>query len=510
MTNIVDITEISALPYWLASAKPTGCQVLNEDIRADVAIIGGGLVGITTAYLLAKENISVALIEANLIGQGTSGHTTGKITCQHDLIYSKLIDRFGLEIAKQYAQANQEAIKFLTTLITSQSIACDFSKQAAYLYTQQDEYVKVVEDEIEAAGKVGIKAQALKEIPLPFAVKIAERFDEQAQFHPGKFISSLVKIIQQSGGRLFEQTRAIDFLAGSPFTIITENRHKVFADEVVVASHFPVFDGGGCYFARVHPDRSYAIAIKAKEKFPGGMYITPKSPVRSLRSTPYKDGELIIIVGEHHRTGQGVAEKNHYRNLVDFAEKTFTVEEIPYRWSAQDYMSADDVPYVGRISPEHRNVYVATGFRKWGISNGIAAATLIRDLIVKGESPYWEAFNPARFRVDAKMQQSMAAGTKTAKEIIAVKPENISPQDEPEKNQALVVEGEKGRIGLYKDNEGNLYAVNITCTHLGCELVWNEAELSWDCPCHGSRYSYSGEIIEGPTLHPLGSDKIKT
>ncbi len=505
MTKKIDPAGIPARPYWIDSIKPMVYPALGRDIKVEVAIVGGGLVGVTAAYLLGQENLTVALIEANRIGGVTSGHTTAKITSQHSFIYSKLIRHFGREKARQYAEANENAIAFLDGLVKKNKIDCDFSLQPAYIYTQQDQYRKQIEDEVEAAGSLGIRAHYLEEIPLSFDIMAAERFDNQAQFHPGKFLSSLAVAITGRGDQIFEQTKAVDFLEGHPFTIVTEGGYRIAADQVIIATHFPVYDGGGHFFARAFADRSYALAITAKEVFPGGMYITAGSPGRSLRSTPHDGGELIIVVGEHHRTGQGPPTGEHYRRLAQFAEETFTVTGMPFRWSAQDYITVDEIPYAGRIAQRNENVYVATGFRKWGITNGVASALLIKDLMVHGESPWEAVYDPARFVVDPAMQKSVAKNRGVAQQAANEKLESIPSAESLMAGEAAMVDGEKGKIGLYRDKNAQTHAVGITCTHMGCELTWNEAELTWDCPCHGSRYTYDGDIVEGPTLKPLKS-----
>jgi glycine/D-amino acid oxidase-like deaminating enzyme/nitrite reductase/ring-hydroxylating ferredoxin subunit len=496
--------------YWAASTGSTDYPALEEDIKVDVAIVGGGLVGVTAAYLLKQENISVAIIEADRIGQGTTGHTTAKITSQHSLIYDKLIKHLGREKSRQYAEANEYAITFIEKLVKKNKIDCDFSRQAAYVYTQSDQYIKQIEDEVKAAAGLGIKAHYLEQIPLPFGVKAAERFDNQAQFHPRKYLLALAKDIAGGGGHIFEQTRAVDFHEGAPFAIITASGHKVTAERMIIASHFPAYGGSGYYFARIYPDRSYALAVTAEEKFPGGMYITAESPGRSLRSAPYNDGELIIAAGEHHKTGQGPPTENHYRNLAQFAEQTFTVTGIPFRWSTQDYTTLDEVPYVGRLTSKSPNVYVATGFRKWGMTNGTAAAILLKDLIVHGKSPWEAVYDPARFEADPMIKKFVTANIDVVKQMGAGKLKSAPRETEPAPGEAVVVAGEEGKVGLYKDNKGRVHAVDITCPHMGCELAWNEAELSWDCPCHGSRFTYEGDIIEGPALKSLraGGDRF--
>ncbi len=497
-------------PYWIASTESTSYPALDQDVKADVAIIGGGLVGITAAYLLKRENLRVVVVEADRIIQGATGHTTAKITAQHALIYHKLIQHLGMEKARQYAEANEYAINFLEELIREKEIDCDFSRQEAYVYTQSDQYIQQIEDEVKAASNLGLKAVYLEELPLPFAIKAAERFDGQAQFHPRKYLLALAKDIPGDGSHIFEQTRAVDFHEGRPFTVITEKGHKVVADSVILASHFPAYGGNGYYFARMYPERSYALAIIAQEKYPGGMYITAEDPGRSLRSTPYQDGELIIVGGEHHKTGQGPATDTHYRNLSQFARQTFTVTDMLYRWSTQDYTTLDEIPYVGRITAKTPNVYVATGFRKWGMTNGTAAAILLKDLIVKGESPWAPVYDPSRFEADPMIKKFITTNVNVAGQMIGGKLKSVPKDVELAPGEAKVVDHDGNKVGLYRDNKGKVHAVDITCTHMGCELTWNAAELSWDCPCHGSRFTYEGNIIEGPALKTLrsGGDRL--
>lgn len=490
-------------PYWIASTETTNYPALEEDLRIDVALVGGGLAGITAAYLLKQSNLTVAVIEADRIGRGTSGHTTAKVTSQHSLIYDKLIKNLGLEKARQYAEANEYAITFIEEMINKNKINCDFSRQSAYIYTREEQYVKQIEDEVRAATSLGIKAQFLEQTPLPFEVKAAERFDNQAQFHPRKYLLALAAKIPGGGSHIFERTRAVDFREGAPFTIITAEGHKVIAAKVIVASHFPAYGGGGYYYARMYPERAYAVAITANETFPDGVYISAEKPSRSLRSTPYNGSELIIVTGENHRTGQGPPTGVHYLNLAQFAEQNFTVTGMPFRWSAQDYTTLDQVPYAGHLDPGLPNVYVATGFRKWGMTNATASSILLRDLIVYGESPWKDVYDPARFKPDPLLKHSAktAAGPIKDAPEAAVKLGNIPREKELSPGEAVVVE--EGGTGLYKDDEGRVHEVELICTHMGCKPVWNEAERSWDCPCHGSRFTYEGDIIEGPALKSL-------
>lgn len=494
-------------PYWITSTRSTDYPVLDHDIKVDVVIVGGGIVGITAAYLLKQENIKVAIIEADRVVQGTTGHTTAKITSQHDLIYSKLIKHLGKEKAQQYAQANEHAINFIEELIVKKKIDCDFSRQPAYVYTQTEKYIRQISSEVEAASSLGIKASYLEDLPLPFGIKAAECFADQAQFHPRKYILALAKDIPGDGSEIFEKTRAIDFHENKSCTVITENGYKVFADKMIIASHFPAYGSSGYYFGRMYPERSYAVGIKIKEKFPGGMYITAEGPGRSLRFTPYKDGKLVIVAGERHKTGEGSNTNLHYKNLIDFAKEIYESPEILFRWSAQDYTTLDDVPYVGNITSKSSNVYVATGFRKWGMTNGTAAAILLKDLIVKGENPWTPVFSPARFESDPMIKNIITTNINVAKHLIGDKLRLIREDTDIAPGEAKVIKQDGKKVGIFKDKKEKIHAVNAICTHMGCDLAWNAAELSWDCPCHGSRFTYEGDIIEGPALKSLRTDE---
>lgn len=489
--------------YWMESTPTTNFPALEEDVKVDVAIVGGGMVGITSAFLLKEEGLKVAIIEADHIVQGTSGHTTAKLTAQHNLIYDKIKNSMGEEKAKLYADANLSAIDFVENLVKKKNIDCDFHRCPAYVYTQQDNYIQKIEDEAKTASQLGIKAFYLNETPLPFPVKAAVRFDNQARFHPRKYLLALANEIPGNGSHIFEQTRALDIEGDHPFSVVTNRGKKVTADKVIIASHFPFYDRTGFYFARIYPERSYAVGVKIKERFPGGMYITAEDPGRSLRTQEYKGGELIIVSGEHHKTGQGEDMANHYKNLINFVSDSFGLEEVLYRWSTQDYTPADEVPYIGNHTSDKPNIYVATGFRKWGMTNSTVSAILIKDLIVKGESPWKQVYDPSRFTPAASAKNFVMENANVAKEFILGKLSALPKRVEVGRGEGTVVEIDGHRIGVYLDEKCTLHLVDTTCTHMYCELQWNSAEKSWDCPCHGSRFTYEGEIIDGPALKPL-------
>lgn len=501
----VDIFSSAHEPYWIASAEKQEYPELREDISVDVAIIGGGIVGLTCAYLLKNKGLKVAVLEANKIARGTTGHTTAKITSQHGLIYNKLINKFGEEKARQYAEANEKAIRFIADLVKEKNIDCDFCWRPAYVYTQSEDYIEKIEKEVKAASSLGIKAEYVENIPLPFDIKGAERFDNQAQFHPLKYLYALSKEIPGDGSSIFENTKVVDIQDEEKCTVVTRQGNKVSASSVIVASHFPCYDGMGMYFARMYAEKSYILGVKIKDKFPEGMFITAEDPGRSLRSQKYDDGEIILVGGEHHKTGSEKYTNIHYENLGNFAKETFNLESILYRWSTQDCMTVDGVPYTGHLTSKTKNIYVATGFQKWGMTNSTASALIITDLITKGESPWAPIYNPSRFDIIASGAKLVSENLDVAEKLVGGKIAPVPDLEEVEinKGEAKVVKIDGERVGAYRDEQGELHVVDITCTHLGCELVWNEAEKTWDCPCHGSRFSFDGDNIEGPAFNPL-------
>lgn len=501
--NNLDVFSSIHEPYWISSVEKKDYPDLKEDVNVDVAIIGGGIVGITSAFLLKNKGLKVAILEANKIMHGTTGHTTAKITSQHNLIYSNLINKFGEEKARQYAEANEKAIHFIEGLVKEKNIDCDFCSRPAYVYTQSDDYIEKIENEVKAASSLGIKASYLDKIPLSFNIKAAVRFDEQAQFHPLRYLQVLASEIPGDGSYIFEHTKIVDLEEGEKCTVKASNGKKVKATKIIIASHFPCYDGLGMYFARIYTEKSYVVAVKLKEKFTEGMFITAEDPGRSLRSQKYEDGEIVLVGGEHHKTGDEKNTNIHYENLSKFARENFNVDKILYRWSTQDCMTMDGIPYVGPITSKIKNVFVATGFGKWGMTNGTVSAAILTDLITKGDSEWAPVYDPSRFNIIAAGPKLVKENLDVAEKLIGGKLTPVSKDVEVKNGEATVVSFNGERIGAYRDDDGKLHMVDVTCTHLGCELVWNEAEKTWDCPCHGSRFSYDGENIEGPAFNPL-------
>ncbi|WP_051317266.1 FAD-dependent oxidoreductase [Ectobacillus panaciterrae] len=490
-------------PYWRDSAELSSFPKLSQDIQVDAAVIGGGISGITTAYLLAKEGLTVALLEADKILNGTTGHTTAKITAQHNLIYDELISHFGKEKARLYYEANSNALQFVKQIIADRNISCDFSEEDAYLYATSEQYAQKIMSEFQAYTKLDINGEFLERIPLDIKVTAALVMKKQAQFHPLKYLTDLTKAFVEAGGAIYEHTVAVDVEKGSHPRVITRDGHKVACDYVVSCSHFPFYDPA-FYFTRMYAERSYVLGVKTKKEFPGGMYLSVNDPVRSLRSTPINGEKLVLVGGESHKTGQGIDTMKHYEALEAFGEDVLGIEKHVSRWSTQDLITLDKIPYIGHLSDRHPNIFVATGYRKWGMTSSTAAALLITDLITKKHNPYKELYTPSRFAADPSIKHFLTTNGDVAKHLLEGKLEfPLRTPEELVTGEGSVVRVDGKRAGAYKDDEGVLHIVDTTCTHLGCEVEWNRGDRTWDCPCHGSRFSIDGDVIEGPAQKPL-------
>lgn len=486
-------------PYWRDSTNFPTFPKLTENIKTEVAIVGAGITGITTAYLLAKEGIKVALIDAGNILNGTTGHTTAKITTQHDLIYDELISNLGEEKARLYYEANDKARQFIKDTVQQHNIQCDFTEEDAYLYTNSADNLHKLTKELEAYKKLGIPGEYVQSIPLPVPIKAALVIRNQAQFHPLRYLKTLVEQFIEAGGVIYENTTADDVEKGSYLQIITKDGHRITCSYVVACSHFPFYDKTSFFFTRMYPERSYVLGVKTKQEYPGGMYLSVDNPNRSLRYTTMGDEKLVLIGGESHKTGQGINMMKHYEALQAFGEETFGIEEIPYRWSTQDLITLDKVPYIGHINENNPNIFVATGYRKWGMTNGTAAALLLKASIMKIDSPYKELYAPSRFHASSDIQSFASINLDVAKHLIEGKLEFALRKPEDLVNgEGAVVRVNGKRAGAYKDDDGKIHIVDTTCTHLGCEVEWNSGDCTWDCPCHGSRFSIQGDVIEGP------------
>lgn len=492
--------------YWLSTINTSNYDSLNEDIHVDIGIVGGGITGITAAFLLSQSGFKVCVIDAKNLLHGTTGYTTAKITAQHGLIYDELIQHYGEEFALKYYEANKRAAQFISDTIHTYNIDASLTVEDAYLFTNDSAYMTKLENEKRAYEKLNIDHDLLETVQTPFQAERALVMKNQAHFHPLVYLRTLIEQCEINGVMFFENTRAIHINYSNHPNILCDNDKRIICNYVIQASHYPFFDGAKFFPVKMYASRSYVILIKPKKRLEKGMYINAEMPTRSIRPIVIDGEPMLLISGENHKTGQSnVPMKEHYSNLITFAEETFGIDRLLLKWSAQDYTTLDKVPYIGKMTNDQHRVFVATGYNKWGMTNGTNAALLITDLILEKENPYEAIFSPSRSNfVDPAVKNFISYNVDVAKHLVKGKLQtNENRIDALQNNEACVIEKEGQKIGVYKDDDGKLHAVDTTCTHLGCEVNWNNAENSWDCPCHGSRFTYDGEILNGPAEKPL-------
>ncbi|MDQ3821446.1 MAG: FAD-dependent oxidoreductase [Acidobacteriota bacterium] len=492
------------ISLWLATTPATDFKPLKDDLAVDVAVVGGGIAGITTALLLKQAGASVAVIEARRIVESVTGNTTAKVTSQHGLIYDHLVKQFGVEGAQAYADSQQAAIEKIASLVEENGIDCDFVRTDAYVYTETESELERITADVEAATRVGLPASYEETTPLPFKIKGAIRFANQARFHPRKYLLALVKKFLGDDHHILEETRALDIDEKKRVCHVNTDKGKVRAKQVVIATHFPFYDPA-MYFARMYPKRSLVLGCRLRAKAPEGMFITAESPFRSFRSNPLDDGgEIWMVGGENYKTGQGGDIIERFKNLEMYARERFRVESIEYRWATQDNVTADRVPYIGKASPGAERLFVATGFGGWGMTNSTVSAMILSDLVTGRENDWASLYDPNRFKPLASAKDLVTQNIDVATHFVGDRfsvPKEESASDVIEgEGRVVEVDGEKTAVCKL---DGVVHSVSATCTHMGCIVAWNNAERSWDCPCHGSRFNYDGTVIQGPANEDL-------
>jgi glycine/D-amino acid oxidase-like deaminating enzyme len=456
--------------YWVKSAsRDESRPPLTDDLDCDVVVIGGGIAGVTAALTLTREGARVVLLEARRVGTGATGYTTAKLSSLHGLTYTKLASSYDDETARSYGEANEAGLEQVASLVDQLGIDCDFRRKPNFTYTESQGGRSKVMEEAGTAKRLGLPASFVAEVEeLPFTVAGAVRFADQAEFHPLKYLNALANAADDAGCLIYEGSRVVSVGQGSPTRVRTETGQTVTAGHAIVATHVPFLDRG-LYFARAHPERSYVLLARLRSEVPQGMYLSDERPAHSLRSVPTEDGELLMVGGESHKAGQSDAAER-FNALERWALERFDVASIEHRWATQDWMPADNLPLIGRLWPFSSRVLTATGFRKWGLAMGTAAAGILADQVLGRENSWSGTFTPMRLH-------PLAGGPEFVKE--------------------------NANVGLHFVLDRVTKRGNPRCTHLGCLLDFNQAEGTWDCPCHGSRFSADGEVIEGPAVRPL-------
>lgn len=426
---------------WSETSKNEGFPQLKGDVKTDVVIVGGGLAGILCLKELTDRGVDCVLLEAKSIGSGITKNTTAKITYQHGLIYDKLIKNIGLDKAKQYLDANKNALEKFKKMASH--FPCDLEEKDAFIYSSTDR--KIIEEEIKAYNKLGFSAEFVSSIPLPVECRGAVKIKNQAQFNPLKFLFSVAKNL-----KIYENTKALEFL---PQKVICSGG-TVTAKKIIITTHFPIINKHGGYSLKLYQDRSYVIAVKNGPDVEG-MYLEDKGASFSFRN--YKN--YLLIGSGGHRTGK---KGSGYALSEDFCKKNLPDAQIEYRFATQDCMSLDSIPYIGEYSKGSDNLYVATGFNKWGMTSSMVSADILSDMVIGAKNPYADVFSPSRSSFNLKLFEN-----------------------------------------VFHSAVGLITPTVPRCPHMGCALKYNKEEHSWDCPCHGSRFTDKGELIDNPATDDL-------
>ena len=491
---------------WLNDDPHMGFPVLSTDVSCGICVVGAGITGITTAYLLSTLDLDVILIDSSSPMNLSSGNTTAKFTFQHGLIYNQILTKYGLDQARLYYEAQIQAMNLVSGLVKELEIPCDFKKTYAIVYAENENKYKELVEEHDAYMKLNIPGTLVRVLPYGLKSVGGLKVEDQFELHPVKYMAFLLEKLKEKNVKIYQQTKAIDIREEDNINlIVTANGSSIHCAKAVIATGYPFFEGKGLYFTRLSAYRSHLIAFSNPlQKNMDAMLITHADSPFSIRFARTNDTDYLLIGGKGGKVGQEESTKESFLKLIEFGRKNFQVDKVDFMWSAQDYETLDGLPYIGPLTSKHPDLLVATGFRKWGMTNGTFSALLLTKILTGEESKFAELFSPSRGEVKESIGKAIKENLNVAKEMIMGKVTSVTAElNEIGHDEGGIIRHQGKRTGAYKDKDGKLYLVDTTCTHLGCELDYNDAEKSFDCPCHGSRFDYEGKVIEGPALEDL-------
>ncbi len=488
--------------------SPASYPLLNSSIEVDVAIIGGGITGVSAAYELVKRGKTVALIEAHKLGGLTTSLSTGNLYIPVQPLFQKIIKKFSLEEAKKVASSRAAAIDAIEKNTRELAIDCNFTRRPWYGYcsssNQQDRLVK----EIEALKCLDLAVDEVKDLPFDLKKHKAYKLENQARFNPLRYVLSLAEFLQKQGCLIFENTQALN-LKEDKICTVTTKEGKITAKAVIMATHTPLGINSTHFYTA--PYRSYVLALNLPDiSLPDANIWKLEDPYFALSTHALKSSEVdtLLIAGKHHKTGQNAPMDAHFKGIMQFLEENFPDFREESRWSAQHYQSADTLPYIGPAGRFSKNIYMATGYFADGLVYGTVAAQHLAALIEQTLSPSPNLYSSTRFKPLASMKFLVEENSNVAKEYLKDLPITKTPDLETiKKGEGQILEINKEKIAISRDKNNKLHKVSAVCPHMKCIVAWNNAEQTWDCPCHGSRFSQSGEYLEGPAL--CGLKKIE-
>ena len=491
--------------YWNATAPESSFPALRGEIDADIAIIGAGIVGVTCARLLTDRGLKVVLVEARKVGEGVTGKSTAKITSQHNIAYTIIDKKFGTDNARRYGEANETGLRTICELADRNGIDCALERRPAFTWTNDPDEVSRIEQECHLAARLGLPASLTRDTGLPFAVQAAMRWDDQAQFHPTRYLKGLAASLAGDGCQIFEDSRVTDW---DPHRIQTD-QGCVRARHVAMSTHLPL-GKTGLFFAENFPHMHPVIMGHVERgRVPHGMYINSESPHFSVRGHRDEAGQdWLIFAGPTFKHGHVDQERESFDELKRFAFSHFGVTPA-WRWTNEDYTPMDHAPFIGWSSSIGEGYLVATGFNAWGITTGTAAAILIADLAQGKQNDWLKLFDATRVKPIAGAAELAKGTAETAANLIGgyarSKSHDLSALASGE-GGVLKVDGHN--VAAYRDEAGTLHCRSAVCTHMGCIVGWNETDRTWDCPCHGSRFATDGSVLHGPAVSPLAPAEI--
>lgn len=497
--------DTTSLWQALSGVRKESYPALSEEIEVDVAIVGGGITGLTAAYHLESLGKKVAILEAYQVGEGTTGNSTGNLYIETQPYFQNIEEKFNLEIAMSLAHSRRMAIDEIEKNVKEKNINCNFARRPLYFFCNDKDQINFLHKEIKLLTQLGIEIDSSSELPIPFKFKKAAMLPNQARFNPLKYTQGLARDLHKKNVLIYEKSHVIEISEKKVCTLKTLNG-KVTAKKVIIATHTPI--GINTIQMFTAPYRSYVIAARLKEhELPEGHFwgIGENQKISSTHcANAGNKPDLLLVAGSHHKTGQTNDALSHFKDLENYLKKQIDSFEIVHRWSAQHYQTADNVPYIGLAHSSAKHTYMATGFFADGLIYGTIAGRVLSDLIVKADGQLANVYNPHRHAAAISAGFVMKENLNVFMQYLKDLPSSSSRKYADIKTgegKVLTINGEK--CGVCRDDENRLHAVSAVCTHMKCIVNWNSAEKTWDCPCHGSRFSLEGKVLEGPAMSDL-------
>jgi glycine/D-amino acid oxidase-like deaminating enzyme/nitrite reductase/ring-hydroxylating ferredoxin subunit len=496
---------------WRATHQIGGFRPLDGHTTTDVAIVGGGITGLTAALILSRAGRQVVLLERDTIGSGETGNTTSHLTEAVDGRYQTLTRDFGEDGARLVAQSSREAIAWIDTVVTEAGIDCGFTRVPGYLYTEREKDVEWLANELDAARASGCAVEWVDEAPLPFRTYGAVRWEAQAQLHATAYLDGLVKEAITQGLRLYENTRVLGVHEDTPCRVETD-RGTVRATDVFVAANVPV-NNRVLLHTKIAAYRSYVIAAAAAGNVPAGLFWDTDDPYHYTRTHTIDGQTYLIVGGEDHKTGEQTDTGLCYDRLATYARERFRTMASEFRWSGQIIEPVDGLPFIGRNAVSQR-IYVATGYAGNGITFGTLAGIIAGDLILGRDNPYAALYDATRVKPLASAWDYVKENVGFPAHLITDRLTSLNAEERPVQalapGEGAIFNSDEGKIAVCRDRQNVVHACSAVCTHLGCDVSWNTSEQTWDCPCHGSRFSPDGTVINGPAVSDLRRVPVTT